>query len=147
MQQFAPHYPSTQRTINCDNSPLWHCLGIPPGFMVGGLSHVTWHQPFLNCSVTSCHPFLKHNVDSLSKIFWHICDVLRVVKWNVDVLSHVFLTHLWCPAGCEAKCGCFATWLFFGHIYDLLLAVTQNVDVLLHEFFFFVAHLWSPAGC
>ncbi len=23
-RQFGPHYPSTQRSVGCDNSPLWH---------------------------------------------------------------------------------------------------------------------------
>ncbi len=144
MRQFDPHYPSTQQTVCCDKLPLWHsdtymnrpgifCPPPPPG---SGWSVCNWwhdiHPP-QNALWHHLHPFLKRNLDGLSHDSW---------------------THLWCPAGCLAKCGCFVTGFFStrlrcpagfsgkcgcrmisGPICDVMLPAQRNVDVMSQDFF------------
>jgi hypothetical protein len=75
----------------------------------------------------------------------------------------MILDHLWCPAGCSAKCERFVTgffnmfgmssWLFskmwtfcrmiFGPYCDVLPPAQRNVNVFCHRIFW--THLWCPA--
>jgi hypothetical protein len=137
MWKFDPHYPSTRKSICCDNLLLWHSSTYTirlhifhPTRLQGGL--------FVTCDITSTLP--KELCDIMSTLSW--CEIWTVVTKFLDpfvipsscltacghFLTGFFPTHLLCPAGFSVKCGCFVTWLL--DVCDVLPPARQNVDVL-----------------
>jgi hypothetical protein len=62
-RQFDPHYPSTQRTVSCDNSPLWHSYThtIRPGIFCPPRLRGGW---FVTCNMISTPYFLSCDIMS-----------------------------------------------------------------------------------
>ncbi len=140
--QFDRHYPSTQRTVCCDNLLLWHSdiCTIRPGIirpprLWGGwfvTRNMTYTLPKRLCDIMStlswseiwmvfhmifgpvmfCPLFSEMWTFLSQDFFKHVCDVQPAFQQNVDILSHDFWTHLWCPTACSIKCRHFVAGFF-----------------------------------
>ncbi len=131
MQQFDPHYPSTQWTVCYDNALLWHSdtYTIRPGIFCP-----SWLRAgqFVTCDMTST--LLKTLCDIMSTLswseIWTVCHMISGLIWdvlpagwrNVDILSQDF----------------------FQHVCNVQPAIQQNLDFFLHDF---GTCLWCPAAC
>ncbi len=105
-QHFEPHYTSTQRTIYCDNSSLWHCYTcmICPGiFSTPGWRWkvcLAEHNSSSNCSVTSCPPFYEEIRGQLVTYLlgtpglgWHGVDKMSQWCGNVSIIILYKIRH------------------------------------------------------
>jgi hypothetical protein len=145
--QFNPHYPSTQRTVCCDNLLLWHSYTCT---ICSGISCLPqlWGGRFFTCDMTST--LLKMLCDIMSTLSWSeiwmvchmifgpICDVLPAVQQNVDILSQDFFDTFVMSSRLFSKMWTFCC-MIPGHICDVLAAVQGNVSVLSQDF---KNHLW-----
>jgi hypothetical protein len=122
----------TNCLLCCDNLLLWHSdaytirPGVfrPPWLWGGRFVTCDMTSTLLNCFVTSCPPFPEANFGRYVTCYLdpfvmscRLCSVQSAFQRNVDVLSHDFGIHLWCYAGCSAKCGRFDTGHFCVHVY------------------------------
>ncbi len=127
-------------------------------FEVDGLSRVTWGPPSSKCFAASCTPFSEVKCgcfvtgfsDTFVLSYWllnkmgaicHMIFVYPATKQNVNILSHDFLSHLLCSAGCKVKCGSFVTWFF-----DIFVRSDRLLSEMWTFVTWFLTHLWFPAS-
>ncbi len=95
-RHFDPHYPSTQRSVFCDNVPLRHSytytirpgIFLPPRFRSG---------QFVTCNMMSTPYFLSCDKmsNSLLSEMWTLCHITHVLpRWWVSHVQYIIICNI-----------------------------------------------------